>query len=391
MFGPFEGVSVAGLRAALASMHAVRPEHPAVCLLDRRAGRWRQLSTVEFAAHVEDAVIAVGEPTADAVARHLVGVRLADRPLVLAVGGGFVGLKLSHAVGDGRVVNAVLPALIRAAARRVPAQQPPPSGRLPLVRAALHHFGRHPGRVPGALVVSRPPGDAPGDAVEWRADPDYVSIGSTNALTDIRSFRDRRLPGVSTAAIQFAALAAALERTGLPPRGPGVVVLVDAWRYLPAGYGADGNFSWGLYLRPASLTDPKAVHEALTTQLYAGSALAALALRTGRLLLSPGAPPLPAPDRVPAEPRPRLSLTHIGRLDAYLDLPWACPPEQRRNISVPTTSGPEAITASFSELAGVLHLNLSFHRSTFDSRAVREAAELACRHPVQALFSRQDA
>jgi hypothetical protein len=89
------------------------------------------------------------------------------------------------------------------------------------------------------------------------------------------------------------------------------------------------------------------------------------------------------PRQVAAQPRPQLTFTHLGRLDAYRDLPWAAEPGQRRNISVPTTAGPEAVTVSFSELAGVLHLNVSFHRSTFDPAAVRRAARLVCRYPVE--------
>ncbi|HKS99006.1 MAG TPA: hypothetical protein VJT31_05685, partial [Rugosimonospora sp.] len=179
--------------------------------------------------------------------------------------------------------------------------------------------------------------------------------------------------------------AAAFAECGLPAAGPGAVVLVDARRYLPAGRGADGNFAWGLYLRPASLTDPRAIQDELARELSTGSALAMLALRTGRLLVAPGHREAPLPHRVPARPRPRFTFTHLGRLDGYRDLPWAADPARRRNISVPSTSGPDAVTVSLSELAGVLHVNVSFHRSTFDPERVRAATELACAHPAELL------
>jgi hypothetical protein len=128
--------------------------------------------------------------------------------------------------------------------------------------------------------------------------------------------------------------------------------------------------------------------EALTGELAAGGALAMLALRTGRLLLSPalgGGRSVARP--VVAAPRPELTLTHVGRLDAYTDLPWAAPAEGRRNISVPTTSGPEAITVSFTKLAGVLYINASFHRSTFEEAAVERAMRLVHDDPVRLVWS----
>lgn len=389
VLGPFESVTAAGLRAALAGMHAARPHDPAVCRIDRGAARWVPLSTEDFAAHGEDSVVAVEDPggpddaAADAVTRHLLGTPRDHRPLVLAVCRGFVGAKLSHAVGDGRVVNALLPELIRAAAGQ-PSRRPPPAAPvgLPVPRAVLHHFGRHPGRLCQALPGARPPATGSG-TVPWRPDPAYTSVRSSTALAEIRTWRDTHLPGVSAGAVQFAAMAAALSQCGLAARGPGAVVLVDVRRYLPPGRGAAGNFSWGLYLRPARLSDPRAVHRALAAELSAGSALAMLALRTARLSLSPGRRGEPEPRRMGADPRPRLTLTHLGRLDGFRDLPWACEPGQRRNISVPTTSGPEAVTVSFSELAGVLHVNMSFHRSTFDPAAMCRAAHLVCRHPVE--------
>jgi hypothetical protein len=396
VLGPFDGVTAAGLRAALAGLHAHRPQHPAACLLDRRTARWVRLSTEDFAAHAAASVLAVEDSAgsgqadgddADVLTRHLLGLPVDHRPVVLAVRGGFVGAKISHAVGDGRAVNVLLPELIRAAAAHRPASPPPAApAAFALPRAVLHHFGRHPARLLAALPAALPAGRPPvtvAATVPWRPDPAYASVRSPAALAEIRAWRDRHLPGVSGAAIQFAATAAALERCGLPARGPGAVVLVDARRYLPEGRGAAGNFSWGLYLRPARLTDPRAVHDALAGELSAGSALAMLALRAGRLLLAPAPRAGAVPGHITADPRPRLTLTHVGRMDSYLDLPWAVEPARRRNISVPTTSGPEAVTVSLSELAGVLHLNVSFHASTFDPVTVAGAARLACDQPVQ--------
>ncbi len=392
VLGPFAGVGATGLRDALVGMHADRPTDPAVCLLDRAGIRWVPLSAPDFATFADRLVVPVDDPggddraAADAVTRHLVDASLGDRPILLATCRGFVGAKISHAVGDGRVVNTLFPELIRAAAEGRAARPAfPPPTRLPAARAVLHHFGRRPHKLLRALPVARPPAAASSAAsVPWQPDVAYTSMGSTHARAAIRAWRDEAMPGVSAAAVLFAATAVALRRCDLTPKWPGAVVLVDARRYLPPGGAVNGNFSWGHYLRPADLTDPRAVHEALTGELAAGGALAMLALRTGRLLLTParrGHAGVPAP--VVAAPRPELTLTHVGRLDAYTDLPWTAPADRRENISVPTTGGPEAITVSFTELAGVLYINASFHRSTFDEAAVERAMRLVLDDPVE--------
>src|SRR2546430_1525016 len=114
--------------------------------------------------------------------------------------------------------------------------------RFPVPRALL----RHPGALlrPGRLRHALPPAPGPG-TVPWRPDPAYVSTSSDTALGQIRSWRDAYAPGVSAAAVQFAALAAALGDAGVPVADRGVVVLVDARRYLPAGGPGGGHLPLG--------------------------------------------------------------------------------------------------------------------------------------------------
>jgi hypothetical protein len=380
--GPLHGVTVTRLRQSLVRLHAERPDHPAVCRLDAATGRWVPVSRPD-SRNVVVSVIGGADP-ADAVTRWLIDEPLGERPLLLAVCEGFVGAKLSHGFADGRIVNTLFPELIRAAVQgRTPRLPFPRPTRLPVVRALVNHFGRHPDRLRDAARVTRPPETGDVELVPWRPDVMYRSVRSATAPDAIRAWRDRYAPGVSAAAILFAATAVALHRCGLPPRWPGAVTLVDARRYLPAGGTVDGNFCWGQYLSPADLTDPRAVHDTLTAELDSGRPLAMLALRTARLALRlRAAAPAAVPGYVPADPRPQLTLTHIGRLDGYADLPWAGPPDGHHNISVPTTSGPEAMTVSLSELGGALYVNVSCHRSTFDPEAVSRAIELVATDPV---------
>jgi len=395
VIGPLSGITVAGLRDSLVRLHDAQPAYHPVSRLDRSALRWVPLSRPDFSRFCADLVVPVpaplsaGSDPAGAVTRWLVDEPLRDRPLLLAGCNGFVGAKISHGLGDGRVVNTLFPELLRAtAAGSVPRPPFPRPVRLPLLRALVHHFGRHPARLRQAVRVARPPAPEV-STVDWRPDVRYRSVRSGTALAEVRAWRDRYAPGVSAAAVLFAAAGTALTRYGLTPRWPGAVMLVDARRYLPDGATVDGNFSWGQYLCPTDRGDPRAVHESLTAELDSGRPLAMLALRTarlavppGRLAVPPGSAPAPAARRVSTEPRPELTLTHIGKLDAYTDLPWTGPVEGYRNISVPTTSGPEAVTVSFSELTGALYVNVSFHGSTFDPETVYRAVELLCHDPV---------
>jgi hypothetical protein len=388
VIGPLAGITVAGLRDALVRLHDARPAYHPVSRLDRSGLRWEPLSRPDFSRFCHDLVVPVplGFPgpdgAADAVTRWLVAEPLADRPLLLAVCKGFVGAKISHGLGDGRVVNTLFPELLRATATgSVPRPPFPNPVAFPTLRALAHHFGRHPARLRHALRVVRPPVSTVDGRVPWHPEVRYRSVRSGTALAEVRAWRDRYAPGISAAAILFTAAVSALTRCGLTPRWPGAVVLVDARRYLPDGATVDGNFSWGQYLCPTDLTDPRAVHDSLTAELDSGRPLAMLALRTARLALRRPAPVPPIPGVSP-DPRPELTLTHIGKLDAYTGLPWTGPVGAYRNISVPTTSGPEAVTISFSELTGALYVNVSFHGSTFDPETVYRAVELLCHDPI---------
>ena len=280
-------------------------------------------------------------------------------------------MKISHAVGDGKVINLLIPELLRAAAEGRPARSTLVAPvRMPVARALLHHFGRHPERLAAALRVLRPPSTParrPDVALAARPGVHVVPLrAGTRGHPDLaRPPHARRVRGCRAVRSR----AGRVRRDRPQPSWPGAVVLVDVRRYLPPDSVVNGNFSWGQYLVPTDLTDPRAMHKALAEQLSTGRPLATLALRTAKLTLGLGDGQPEPPRMIRANPYPELTLTNVGRLDGYLDLPWAAEPAERHNISVPTTSGPEGITVSFSELAGVLYVNASFHRSTFDPGA----------------------
>jgi hypothetical protein len=116
--------------------------------------------------------------------------------------------------------------------------------------------------------------------------------------------------------------------------------------------------------------------------------LTMMRLREAKLAVT-GAPglPEPYPAEAPAEPQVRLTFSNQGRHDVLADLPWAIEAAQRVNQSVPTLNGPEGITLTTSEMGGVLHLEATFHASTYDPAMVARALELVCADPAALIMA----
>jgi hypothetical protein len=146
----------------------------------------------------------------------------------------------------------------------------------------------------------------------------------------------------------------------------------------------DGNFCWGQHLPPVEACDPVAVHRAVQDELRSGRVLTMMALRQLRVALS-GTRGLatPYPSWIRRAPRPALTLSSQGRGGEVLaDLPWAAPPGERVNRTVPTRTAPEGVTLTTSELAGVLHIEATFHRSTYPPELVARALSLLSTDPT---------
>ncbi|HET9516773.1 MAG TPA: hypothetical protein VFO77_03505 [Actinoplanes sp.] len=381
--GPLHDVTVDKLRAALIGLHAADPTHRAVSRLNRERARWEHLDTASFAAYVQEAVTA-GPADTDVLSRQLLAEPRGHHPVRILVGGGNVALKVAHAYGDAGPVNTLLRELILAAAQGRPAQlAPSPRERFALPRAWWSQFGRHPSRLREGLRLGGTYEPSDPELRAWTADLTVRTDRSAEVLAAMRSWRDEHAPGVTTSAITFAAFTAALRRLGLDPDTSGGTFLADARRYLPKGTVVDSNFCWGQFLSPADLTDPAAIHRALKAELAGGRMLTMMLLREGKLALL-GGPSLPAPypTQAPVHARPRLTFSNQGRHDMLGDLPWSVDPAGRINHSVPTLNGPEGITITTSEMNGVLHVEATFHASTYDPATIEQALRLVCTDPA---------
>jgi hypothetical protein len=387
--GPLAGVSPAAIRRALVELHAHRPDSRAVCRLDRTGRRWRPMSRREFAGWVHRLVLEVGLDDADAVTDQLVAEPLGDRPVLLVAGGPFAGMKMNHAAGDGRVGDALFAEVLSAATSGRTAWHPyPRPTRLPLARAIAHQLATRPGRLPRALTVARAPrpqapaGDRAGPPAVAHRVTHHAARSAPGMIAELRRWRDTHAPGSTVGSVLFAVVHAAVARVLGPPDPPGLVVLVDARRYLPAHAAVEGNFAWGEHLRPADPDDPRAVHAALRDLLGSRRALTMLALHNARAAVRRD--PTPQPQTPAAVPRPHLTVTYLGRADAYAPLDWA-DPEKRRLIDVVTPGGPQAVTVALEELAGALHVTTTYRAGVFDPAAVAAVTEAVANDPAELL------
>ena len=389
--GPLTNVNAPRLRQALIGLHAADPTHRAVSRLDRSGARWQHLTAEEFATYVQSAVTDLGDWAVDfdALTRQLQSEPRGHHPVRILAGGGYVAMKVSHAYGDAGPVNTLLHELIKAAADFRPAVIPPAKRhRLALPKAWWKQFGTKPGRWRVGLSFPRPPAHEETATRPWQARLTVRTARSSQVLGQMRNWRDQYAPGVTTSAITFAAFTAALSELGLNPDLAGGTFLADARRYLDKGVSIDSNFCFGPYLSPPSLTDPMAIHKTLKAELATGRILTMILLREGKIALT-GAPglPDPYPGELPVRPRPRLTFSNQGRHDMLEDLPWTVEPAWRVNQSVPTLNGPEGITLTTSEMNGVLHLEATFHASTYDPVIIARALELVCIDPAALIMA----
>ncbi|OJF10382.1 lipopolysaccharide biosynthesis protein [Couchioplanes caeruleus] len=389
--GPLTGVTAERLREALIGLHAADPTHRAVSRLDRSGARWLHMDAAAFASYVRDAVTDLGNGPVDfdAMTRQLQAEPRAHHPVRILAGGGYVAMKVAHAYGDAGPVNTLLRELVRAAGeQRAAVIEPSLRHRWALPKAWWKQFGTKPGRWKQGLSFARPPHVEQGATQPWTANLTVETARSADVLGKMRVWRDEHAPGVTTSAITFAAFTAALQEVGLNPDLAGGTFLADARRYVDKGVSIDSNFCQGPYLAPPSLTDPQAIHTTLKAELATGRILTMMLLREGKILVT-GAPgmPDPYPTEAPAAPRPRLTFSNQGRHDVLADLPWTVEAAGRVNQSVPTLNGPEGITLTTSEMGGVLHLEATFHASTYDPAVVARALQLVCTDPAALIMA----
>jgi hypothetical protein len=390
--GPIDAPTADAVRAVLAGMHADRPAAKALSRLDAKGARWRPIPGDRFRDWARDLVIDLaGEDDPEKTTVRMLAEPMGERPVLIGTGGAYPSVRFNHAVGDAAFINPFFVGALTAASTGRGGPYPlPPSTRLPLLRAALHHFSRHPGSLAAAARISRAPRIAAPATVTAPPRPwapamvHEVARSEAGAARRLRKWRDAHAPGASLGAV-FSAAAAATVRRHLPtPALDGLFMLFDARRYLPPGRIVDGNFVVGEYVPTTDPTDVRAIHATVAERVRAGRSLAVLAVHHAGLVRA-GRCAEPVPVTVPPEPRPQLALSYLGRADPYAGLPWLADYPDRTMMSLAAPGGPEAITMAIEEFGDVLHATTTYHANVFDPAAVAAATEALVGEPERLL------
>ncbi|GAA2630170.1 hypothetical protein [Paractinoplanes durhamensis] len=382
--GPLQGVTVEGLRSALIGLHATDPTHRAVSRLDRAGARWEHMDAAAFARYVQDAVTDAGGLDIVAATQALQHEPRAHHPVRMLVGPDFVALKISHSYGDAGPVNTLLRELVKAAAEgRAAAVKPSLRHRSALLTAWFKQIAFQPGRWKQGLNFPRPPRPVAEPMKPWKNEIVWRTTRSAEALVQMRKWRDEHAPGVTTSAITFAAFAAALRDLGANPNLDGAIFLADARRFLDKGVEIDSDFCMGMWLSPDDMTDPASIHRLIKAELTVPRILSVMVLEETKILAggTKGMPD-PFPDEIAVNTRARHTFSNQGRHDGLSDLPWTAEPGERYNFSVPTLCEPDGIALATTEMNGVLHLDATFHASTFDPALIAKALDLVCTDPA---------
>ncbi|MGF7236213.1 MAG: hypothetical protein ACQSGP_14800 [Frankia sp.] len=390
--GPMTPPTPAQVRSTLARLAALYSGHRILRKLDHQNVRWITVPAPEMAAHCERMVVDLtGAPatTPESVVADLYNSPASDLPVRFVIGRDFCALLVNHACVDGLTINAIWPEIIRCAvAGEDPAAVAVPSIRMPLLRALDNYYRRSPKRILATLRAphSVPPAetnDRP--TVAWQ--PEFAVVSASAgpaALEQIRKWRLEHARGITRTMVLFAAARAALEQVGLTAATPGLYVIGDIRKFLPAGARLDGNFASAVYITPADPTDPVMLNESVDTAFSAARPLATMALvaaTASRRRRKAGG----VPDRITQAVAPVHSLVHTGRLKPYEKLPWTGDRSERRYVIGSTPGGSDGISVFISEIHGGIDITATFHATTFDRDAVAHALEMMCKDPASVL------
>ncbi|SHF49101.1 hypothetical protein SAMN05443575_0084 [Jatrophihabitans endophyticus] len=373
----------ADVRRALADLGRERPEIGRWTM--PVPPRWRRVEPAERDEWLEHVIAVSVEGGADTDRVLALNRAPLERvPLRVLVGPDWIGVRMSHAMGDGWTVNTFLGHLLaRAADRRAPVSWTVLSQRrrdLVIARAALTrlptlaHAVRHRRELAGGVYE---PAAAHADRL---ADRTVTLVSDTGFLRELRAVRDDWFPGTSAAVVATVGLRAALTRSSLPAPRPGFECLYNTRSEAAGTASCWGNWSAGVYIRPADDLSPAAVAAEMTRVRASGLAeLAHASLRARARHADPTTVTMPR-----AEGAPRLTMSYT---QAHLVDPLF-PGLRVGETEIGTHARPngvESVTVSAVECAGRLSVGLAFFPDIWDDAVVRESVSAFLAGPRQVL------
>ncbi|WP_238422459.1 hypothetical protein [Gordonia sp. 'Campus'] len=261
-------------------------------------------------------------------------------------------------------------------------------------QAFRRHVLRHPRRLRDIMRLRSANATAPGDhpvrtITDWRSSRCAV----TTAMRPGQTAELKRAIADTGVRMSSAAVTVALWRTALAAQGVALdertQILFDCRRYLDADHAEDhGNFAVGIPLRfPAGAT-PMEIGDRIRSVAESGwpaAVLAAGELRERVRPSKPGSDPGQEPERVEVPDRLRLSVSDLGRIAIFGDIPWEPAAASHHLFAYVEPDGPDAASMLVSEIDGSRSFTTTFC-SDFIGRSVIEAAlDHLCEDPVSLL------
>jgi hypothetical protein len=388
IIGPFDVPSADAVREALLELAHRVPQHRVFSRLvgNRWSGRWVPIEGRALERHCEQLVSSL-PPGEDDTPRQWVDRMVKPFPydglLHISLGSRHFVLWFAHILGDNDFQWFMPTVLRRAGGAPLPPIDLQTTNRLPLTRAMIEHFGKHPGRVAQVLRDPRPKTPAGSELVRVAQPPTYgaeTRPAPPQGAAAVRAWRDENCPGVSMGNVYAAAVRAAFEAAGVEFGSPGFRVLVDARRYLPAGVAASGNFTIAIYLEPDDPCSPEAVEAVVRRDLNNGRPLAAMAVSAAKNALGVAF----AADGAPVSRLPHLTVSNLGRQRLYEELP-GLEAERAAYAMASPPDGPSGITVFLAQIGACVTFNASFCTEVVDRSQVAAALELLAADPVSLL------
>ncbi|ANW65684.1 hypothetical protein BCA37_20845 [Mycobacterium sp. djl-10] len=380
LIGPLEIPGVDDLRATLRRLIAAHPDSRLDWRLDAD-GHWRPGASPD-ALVVEgtwDDGCAPGE-LMDAWRAH----SALPHPLAIVRFPDHLLFALSHGIGDGRVITALVEMVTRAMVSDEVGPWPAhPSGRTPLLTAAAKTFGRHPLKIRDALrdrpAVDR--GAAPGARLPWTPSRRTVVTTIPGELVDEMVVRAEAVsPEASRFALITAVVLRALAGVGLDIAAD-VTVMTDLRRYLRAGM-IDGNFIAGVPMRLDADVSPQDFSAMLRRTMCSGRPLAnqmLSSLRAGGRRRSVQPPAWMDPQALP-----RVTVSDLGRMPTR-NLPFL----QGHSVLCAASAvpdGPHGITFAFAHTPNSVVITAAFDDAGVDSARLELALKAVATDPSALLF-----
>jgi hypothetical protein len=386
VYGPLDVASPDDVRGALRRFATAYPEHRLFAGVERtRSGaRWYRRSEADLDDLCASMVTAVApDPSPDEMLARVSDYSFDGGAFAhYWVGDTFIASARSHLLGDAQIAY-VTPLIVRVAGGEpVPELRTDPDPRLPLTRAALSWYGRHPRRLVDSLLAPRPRPQPTGDTLavarRWR----FTAVGRTvprSATAALRQWRDRSCPQASMANTWSAAIFGAFRAAGVPLGSSGFRTLVNARRYLPEGTTVTGNFSAAIYVEPTDPADPAAVEAALRRNLDSGRPLLAMAASGLKHAVPVHRAPR-ASETLTVDRHPTLTISFVGRRRDYEVLPVDA--EHVYHYSASGPESPSGITVICSIVHERMALSASFCEDVVERAPIVAALESLAADPL---------